>query len=127
MKTILFPLPCGFSILAISLATEASIVLGFSFPELVASSDVIVQGVVVASKCSDQKGLVITKNLVRAERCFKGCELSDGAAIEIVTLGGSKNGVGFWIPGEASFTVQERFVAFLRLQEGSFRVVGMAQ
>ena len=105
----------------------ASTVLKLSLEDLVGKSDAIIVGTVLGKEYGSSGGLMITKNLVQVEQCLGGCDRLEGGNLEIVTLGGRKDGVAVLVFGEASFDVGEKFVSFLRLQAESWRVVGMAQ
>lgn len=107
---------------------QSSTILKLTFQQLVHGSDAVIIGKVV-SKESDASGPVtLTRNVVDVEACLLGVEKLEDPVIEIFTLGGSKGGgVAVHVFGEARFGVGERFLAFLELRGGRWRVRGMAQ
>jgi hypothetical protein len=118
--------PCAYALLAPA-GAGATTVLKLSLQDLVGKSDAIIVGIVLGKEYGTSGSLAITKNMVQVEQCLGGCDRLGGGSLEIVTLGGRKNGVAVHVFGEASFEVGEKFVSFLRLQGGRWRVVGMAQ
>ncbi len=110
----------------LSTPASPSTVLKLTLSQLVKQSDAIVIGTVVAQDCTMKGNLVLTRNTAQIENTLSGDLKTD--TVEIVTLGGRRgDGVSLFVFGEARFTMGERFIAFLSLQNGTWRVLGMAQ
>lgn len=110
----------------LSMPASPSTVLKLTLSQLVKQSDAIVIGTVLAQDYGMKGNLVLTKNKVQIESTLSGDLKAD--TMDIVTLGGRRgDGVSLFVFGEARFTIGERFIAFLSLQNGAWRVLGMTQ
>jgi hypothetical protein len=109
----------------ISVPASPSTVMKLTLSQLVKKSDAIVIGTIVAQESMVKGDLVYTRNTASIENTLSG---TAAGTVDIVTLGGSRgDGISLFVFGEARFTVGERFIAFLTLQNGAWRVLGMAQ
>jgi hypothetical protein len=105
--------------------TSSSTVMKLTLSQLVKKSEAIVIGTVVAQDFQVKGNLVFTRNTVQVENALSG---DPADTIDVVTLGGKRgDGISLFVFGEASFAPGERFIAFLIRQDGTWRVLGMAQ
>jgi hypothetical protein len=111
-------------------AAEASVVKALSLEELTRKSNEILVGMATEQQSRrhiDGK-LIVTDFSFHVEDVLKG-ESKRGEPAIITVLGGKLDGLGLQVPGEASFAIGQRVIAFLYKapRSGDLRVVGMSQ
>jgi len=114
------------ALLAVAVPAHATTVLAVPVPELAKGSPVVVRGVVESRKTAwDAAHLNIeTRTTVRVTRRFKG---EAPAHVVVSQVGGELDGKGQYVPGDATFDVNEDVVLFLEARpDGTFVLTGMA-
>ena len=111
-------------------AAQASVVKALSLQELTRKSTEILVGMATEQQSRrhiDGK-LIVTDFSFQVEDVLKG-ESKRGEPAIITVLGGKLDGLGLQVPGEASFAIGQRVIAFLYKapRSGDLRVVGMSQ
>lgn len=111
-------------------SVEASVVRALSLEELTGKADLIAVVVPRDSRTRrDKRGsLIVTDVGLEVETPLKG-KLKTGERIVATLLGGREGDLALQVPGEASFEVGSRVIAFLYRGQTSaeLRVVGMSQ
>jgi hypothetical protein len=109
---------------------HAAVVMALDLPALVQASDAVVVAKTLsqASRMTNGGRRIVTDYTLQVERVLKGTAHANDRIV-VTLLGGTVGDLALTVPGEASFDVGSRSVAFLRkAQSGDgFRVVGMAQ
>lgn len=108
---------------------QAATVLALDLSDLVERADVIAVGRVGETQARQEphSGLIVTDVAFGVLRPLKG-DVGLGDQLVITTLGGRLPALALSVPGEASFSVGETALVFLRrTRHGELRVVGMAQ
>lgn len=115
------------SLLAVG-GAGASVVTALDLAALVQEADqvLVVTALSERSRRDERGGLIVTDVQLRVEEALKG-EAHSGDTVVATRLGGVLDKVALQVPGEASFTLGERAVVFLRRHRSELRVVGMAQ
>ena len=120
----------GFALALFGTHAKAATVLALDFAGLVHASDYIVLANATAerSRYRDYDKLIVTDVTLRVARVLRG-DVKAGAALTATHLGGSVGDVGLSVPGEASFTIGDSAIVFLRrgTQSDDLYVVGMSQ
>jgi hypothetical protein len=116
---------------AVSATAVASVVKALSLEELTRKADVIVVGVGADAQArrNDDGRLIVTDVSVDVQQVLKGGAKA-GDDVIVTLLGGSLDGLGLRVPGEASIPLGKPALLFLYRsgKEGrDLRVVGMAQ
>jgi hypothetical protein len=119
---------------AVSLTTSralASVVKALSLEDMTRKADVIVVGVGAEAQArrNDDGRLIVTDVSVDVQQVLKGGAKA-GDDVIVTLLGGSLDGLGLSVPGEASIPIGKPALLFLYRsgKEGrDLRVVGMAQ
>jgi hypothetical protein len=109
---------------------QASVVQALSLAQLTYKADEILIVMPVeqhARRHSDGK-LIVTDFSLRVQEVLKG-KLKAGDTAVATVLGGKLEGLALQVPGEASFKLGDRAIAFLYRspKSGDLRVVGMSQ
>ncbi|HEY3354132.1 MAG TPA: hypothetical protein VGQ83_12840 [Polyangia bacterium] len=111
---------------------SASVIVQLDVPTLAARADGIVRGRVVDQRArwDAQHTRIFTDVRVAVDQVYKGPG-APGDVIVVTRLGGSVDGVGMKVAGEAAFVLGEEALVFLRRQAAGGRlyhtVLGMAQ
>jgi len=116
---------------AVSATAVASVVKALSLEELTRKADVIVVGVgaEAQSRRNDDGRLIVTDVSVDVQQVLKGGAKA-GDDVIVTLLGGSVDGLGLRVPGEASIPLGKPALLFLYRSGKAgrdLRVVGMAQ
>jgi hypothetical protein len=123
------------SLLAAWLGTgsvRASVVTALDMSELVRGAEqvLVVTALSERARREARGGLIVTDVRLRVEETLKG-DARAGGIVVATRLGGVLDKVALQVPGEASFTLGERALVFLRRhtneQVSELRVLGMAQ
>jgi hypothetical protein len=109
---------------------EASVALALTLEQLAERADVIV----VATATEEQSRrhidgkLIVTDVSLKVDTVLKG-DAKPNATLVATVLGGHIDQLAMQVPGEASFEIGRRVIAFLQRAKhsGDLRVVGMAQ
>lgn len=109
---------------------SASVVQALSLEQLTHKADAILIAVPTerrARRHPDGK-MILTDVSLRVQTVLKGAHKA-GETARATVLGGTLEGIGLQVPGEASFAIGERVLVFLQraARSGDLRVVGMAQ
>ena len=111
-------------------AVLASVVKALSLEDLTRKADLIVVGVGAESQArrNDDGRLIVTDVSVDVQQVLKG-DAKAGDDVIVTLLGGTLDGLGLRVPGEASIPTGQPALLFLyRASNGrDLRVVGMAQ
>jgi len=92
-----------------------------------AADEVFVGEAVAADVHRDARGRIVTDVRLRIAESLLG-ERVAGEEVELRCLGGSIDGIGMQVPGEARLDVGERALVFARRADGGWlRAVGMSQ
>jgi hypothetical protein len=111
---------------------SASVIVRLDVGALTAQADVIVRGRVVAerSRWDGRRTRIVTDVWLLVAQTYRG-RVAAGEVITVTRLGGSVDGIGMRVAGEATFDVGEEAVVFLRRHGAGalarHTVVGMAQ
>jgi hypothetical protein len=107
---------------------NATVAQRMSLDDLLARSDLIVVGRAVrsASHYDDARSMILTNVDVLVERPVYG-EISAGEHVTVELLGGTLDGLGSSVTGEATLSTGEEALLFLWNDGAYERVVGMAQ
>jgi hypothetical protein len=115
----------------LSATAVASVVKALSLEDMTRKADMIVVGVgaEAQSRRNDDGRLIVTDVSVDVQQVLKGATKA-GDDVIVTLLGGSLDGLGLSVPGEASIPIGKPALLFLYRtgKEGrDLRVVGMAQ
>jgi hypothetical protein len=115
------------------LPAHASIMLRLELPELATQADGIVRGRVLklVSRWDASHSRIFTDATIAVDRAYKGNH-APGEIITVTRIGGSVDGVGMRVIGEATFAEGEETLVFLRrygmaATPAGYAVLGMAQ
>jgi hypothetical protein len=122
----------GVALFSATPPASAAVVLHLDLPALTARADLVVRGRAVAqrSRWDAAHRRIYTDVTLVVDEAYKGGP-RPGSTLRITRLGGSVDGIGMRVAGEATFALGEEAIVFLRrhVRHGVTRlsVLGMAQ
>lgn len=106
----------------------AGLIIPMTLPELVSKSELVVEGVVLATACrwrDDGSGIIVTDVLFAVEDCYKGEKPDQRLIVE--TEGGVIGDIGLIVEDTPIFRTGESAILFLSSpdENGSYRVTNL--
>lgn len=104
----------------------ATTLMGLSIADLTQSSELVVRGVVSATRCEKdaKSGRLYTYTTITPSTAYKG---QPAKSIVVRQIGGSWQGMEQWIPGTPRLKVGQDLVLFLIRENGLHFLKGMSQ
>lgn len=108
-------------------AASATVLTQLSLSDMAARSAHVLVGTVeqVRPQLLSDQGVIVTEVTVRCTRSLRG--VREGQVLTVRHLGGTVNGIGQRVFGEASYRVGEEVLLLAEERAGSYYAVGMAQ
>lgn len=108
-------------------SASATVLAQLSLSDMAARSAHVLVGTVeqVRPQLLPGQGVIVTEVTVRCTRSLRG--VREGQVLTVRHLGGTVNGIGQRVFGEASYRVGEEVLLLAEERSGSYYAVGMAQ
>lgn len=128
MRRLSIVVPFSLVVLTLCPVALASTVMALDLGELLRASDEVFVGEAIDAEVHrDALGRIVTDVSVRIAESIAG-ERGVGEEVVLRCLGGSLDGLGMQVPGEARLAVGETALVFARRSDGGWlRAVGMSQ
>ena len=111
---------------ALAPPARATVLKELGLAELTRLADRVVVAKVEARRSRWEAGRIVTDVVLMVEDSAKG-DARPGDRVVVTTLGGSVNGIGMRVIGEAAFVQGETALVFMQGGKAGMQVVGMAQ